>query len=709
MHFNPGLSFRFVVISLSLVLSPISVAQIIFVDASATGPVEDGSSWCTAYVHLQDALEAASQVDSGVTEIRVAQGTYYPDDGLSQTPDDSTSTFELSENLMLAGGYAGCSQPDPDDRDFDLFPTILSGDIQQDDDLVDGYECCLSHDESGCFEKACQEQICAGGSTCCEPDGTWTPFCAGGAADFCKVELNGVCNNANNILSAGSGTVIEGLIIEKACGRRNTSQSGLQAFGSTIRDVELRRNYHAERVGGGRAAANLGDCTVERCVFTDNQSHIYQFGDATVTVTGQSVFQDCDFIGNKFFDSTAGTLGVAMLVLQESNVTIDRCRFIGNRNTSGSVYGGAIAAFEANLTITNSLISDNGPAWRGGGIASVGDLSTLKIVNSTIARNSSLINDVGAGLWLQSRNPLTLENSVIWNNQGDSDSSLDEQIYINDAPLVIENSCVQFLNNLTGGNINTAPQFVDADGPDDLAGTADDDYRLSAISNVDVSPCVDAGNDSTIPADTIDADDDGDVDEPLPLDVNGNARQVALLPGTPIGQSVDIGAYEVQTLFATNAGSRYLQITPQTIVSEDVAIRISSDEFPCLDLYVDTNGTLTALPVYQAAAAWATVFIKDQSFIPGSRYTVTVESTSSSELIRTDVDLGSWGDVDNNGAANFADVQLIVLAFQGSFDPATDLEPCIPNGIINFADIQQGILAFQGASFETLGCASPCP
>jgi len=93
------------------------------------------------------------------------------------------------------------------------------------------------------------------------------------------------------------------------------------------------------------------------------------------------------------------------------------------------------------------------------------------------------------------------------------------------------------------GNIDADPLFVDADGPDDIPGTEDDDLRL-----LPGSPCIDAGDNTAVPADTADLDGDGDTTEPVPLDLDGNPRimddpsTVDTGNGTP--PIVDMGACE---------------------------------------------------------------------------------------------------------------------------------------------------------------------
>jgi hypothetical protein len=101
---------------------------IIYVDKDAPGPTHDGSSWNDAYTDLQDALGSASPGD----DIRVAQETYYPDSGT-----DRTVSFELTDHVDVFGGYAGFGEPDPDARDPEGNPTILSGDLGMLDNNID--------------------------------------------------------------------------------------------------------------------------------------------------------------------------------------------------------------------------------------------------------------------------------------------------------------------------------------------------------------------------------------------------------------------------------------------------------------------------------------------------------------------------------------------------------------------------------------------
>ena len=73
-------------------IAAVGRAQTIYVDAAATGDA-DGTSWCDAFVHLQDALLAAET--DGAHTIHVAGGTYRPDRGNGQTALDRAASFNL--------------------------------------------------------------------------------------------------------------------------------------------------------------------------------------------------------------------------------------------------------------------------------------------------------------------------------------------------------------------------------------------------------------------------------------------------------------------------------------------------------------------------------------------------------------------------------------------------------------------------------------
>lgn len=102
-------------------------------DAAANG---DGLTWDTALNDLQTALFLA-RVVPGDLEIRVGAGLYLP----SQTGDRAASfdldrtSMQSAVTLTIKGGFRGLSGGgDPNDRDLDDFRTVLSGDLDGNDE-----------------------------------------------------------------------------------------------------------------------------------------------------------------------------------------------------------------------------------------------------------------------------------------------------------------------------------------------------------------------------------------------------------------------------------------------------------------------------------------------------------------------------------------------------------------------------------------------
>ena len=95
------------------------------VKPDATGTPHDGSSWNQAYTDLQAAMDASSEDD----EVWVASmlGTPY-------VPGSTrTSTFSLKHNVAVYGGFDG-TESSRNDRDYVANVTILSGDVNGDDE-----------------------------------------------------------------------------------------------------------------------------------------------------------------------------------------------------------------------------------------------------------------------------------------------------------------------------------------------------------------------------------------------------------------------------------------------------------------------------------------------------------------------------------------------------------------------------------------------
>ena len=109
-----------------------------YVDHDAVGRAT-GESWVDAFLTVGDALEVAQPGD----QIWVAEGVYYPDQ--IGRPDDKTQvvdsndiriSYRVPSGVKLYGGFAG-TEADLAARNWEQHATVLSGDIEQDDELKD--------------------------------------------------------------------------------------------------------------------------------------------------------------------------------------------------------------------------------------------------------------------------------------------------------------------------------------------------------------------------------------------------------------------------------------------------------------------------------------------------------------------------------------------------------------------------------------------
>jgi len=134
-------------------------------------------------------------------------------------------------------------------------------------------------------------------------------------------------------------------------------------------------------------------------------------------------------------------------------------------------------------------------------------------------RNNAATYAYGNGGGLRtSGSTSTISNCIFWNNSDKTGvTQAGRSTHNHGGQLLV---CAG-LDRIAGrhGNTGTDPQMPDPDGPDNTIGTVDDDLGLLASS-----PCADAGDNNAVPADALDLDGDGNIAEPIPFDLLGNAR-----------------------------------------------------------------------------------------------------------------------------------------------------------------------------------------
>ena len=243
-----------------------------------------------------------------------------------------------------------------------------------------------------------------------------------------------------------------------------------------------------------------------------------------------------------------------------SPLSLAGCAFQGNTATRGAGLYIDIAA----PRLANCTFSGNLAAASGGGLYNASGSSPV-LTNCTFAMNV-VSQGSGSGGAVYNTATAALTNCILWGNSATNGPQI--QQVGSSAAIAVAYSAIQ--GGYTGaGNISADPRFVrnPSRGTDGVWGTADDDYGdLRLQPN---SPCIDAGNNAALPADTLDLDRDGDTAEPIPFDLAGGPRRwdFPAVPDTGNGTApvVDMGAYEATGLIVqgTSAADHlYLRLDP---------------------------------------------------------------------------------------------------------------------------------------------------
>ena len=608
-------------------------------DAPAGG---NGSSWKTAYRFLQDALAAAGKPGSGVNEIRVAQGTYRPDqDSVNpQGTQDQQATFALVDGIALRGGYAGIGTPDPDARDIQRFETFLTGQIYSQCYIVsysniDHVVTSISNSASTTLDGVtvkCGQVTQPGGSAIYMTDSelivldstfmnnTGERFDGGcvwaqsSTLSFfnCLFTSNSDFGDANGIYCIGSSLTLMGCaFIENGCGNtvRNVEGTTAIIIGCTFDSNDTGACGGNAGIGTSHSAATIADCLfvknddegsgamsnyysivdVADCIFDDNDgdgSGAMYNGYSCVSVRG------CTFINN---GGALGQVAGGAMLNYHSDVIIEGSRFY--LNAAGSHPGGGIHNVASTALISNSLFFRNYASF-GGAIGNT-DLSTAVIVNCTFfgnVDNNSGPTSGSAAIDVEAGSSALLTNSIVWNH--------DQNVFDGAGELLIAYSNVEDAVPPGSGNISLLPLFVElpAPGNDNTWGTPDDNYGNFRL--LPGSPGIDAGDNTAVPPDQFDLDNDGDTAEPIPFDLSGLPRFVddpkTIDTGNGLPPIVDMGAYE----FTGTVNP--LDLTGDGVVDAADLAQLLADWGACSGCAADytADGIVSAADLAELLANW---------------------------------------------------------------------------------------------------------
>ena len=373
-HHPTGLGPSALLITLiGVVCSAAVEAQILYVDDDAP-PGGDGLSWDTPFKCLQDALYTAAG-DPSITEIRVAQGTYKPDqdEAGNVTPGDREATFQLMSGLALKGGYAGITEPDPDERDVELYETVLSGDLAGNDapdfenyDENSYHVVTVSDTDATVMLDGCT--VTSGSAT-----GEASDDQRGGGL-YCR---DATVALADCTVAANRASILSGGGVFAQGGRITFS-------GCTIRD------NRATSFGGGVSARYADLVWFEGCALTGNQAGA---GGAIDTLhCGSTVLTNCSFTANY-----AGNVGAGVFASVVAHLFVSNCEFVGNYCTDSAIpWGAGMAVRESRGTIQHCTFRENWTcanySWDEDTYASSAGLSVkggVTVANCLFVENSS--------------------------------------------------------------------------------------------------------------------------------------------------------------------------------------------------------------------------------------------------------------------------------------------------------------------------------
>ena len=514
-----------IVLSTSITISSsASAAPLpIHVDYTASG-LNDGTSWTNAYTDLQSALAIATSIN----QIWVAEGTYKPGSNRSDT-FQLTSGVELYGGFPEGGGAFG-------ERNWITYQTILDCDIGTPGDVSDN--CYHVVDVSNTDSSTVLEGFYIQHG---HADGGDTDSKGGGIKNYDGSPQLKLLSIRDNYAQTAGGMYNKNITAEPSLYKITFSNNTAMGLGGGMHNSSSAPKlwfvffgYNSSGSGGG----------ISNDASSPILSHLTMVGNSAAY--GGGIYNDDGsdpIITNSIFNGNdASENGGGVYSEYYSSPTFINVKFFGNT----AKLGGGMYNDQSDVDLVNVLFSGNYATDSGGGIYNMNS-SDLSLVQVTLSGNEVPLIYLG-GAMLISASTVTIDNSVIWGNPGHEEinvfmSSLD----INYS--VLKGGCPP-VPTTCDHLINSDPIFTRPPSPggDGVWGTSDDDYGDLHL-NIP-SPAIDAGDNTTVPADIYDLDSDANTSEKLPYDLDGRPRfvDVGIVPDTGNGTPpiVDMGAYETQ-------------------------------------------------------------------------------------------------------------------------------------------------------------------
>lgn len=333
-----------------------SNAAIWYVDLNASG-ANNGSSWTDAYIDLQDAIAASSFGD----DIWVAQGTYYPTSGTSQT-----IYFTPKNGTNVYGGFAGFETA-LNQRDFENNVTILSAEI--------GSGSASDNSKHVVYFNNVANQTRLDGFTLTGAYNSGVSAYGGGAK---------VIDSSPTIANC----IFQGNYAEDGGGALNHSNSGILTLENCVFDGNV-----GDTNGGGALRLYTGTVNISDCYFKSNQSDAY--GGAIFIYNAIVNISNSVFAGN-----IAQTSGSAIRIGDLGTLHLSNSLVVGNFTNTTAAITTSTFSNTSSHTVKNCTIAHNKQNNSGGSstASTVALNDEATVTNSIIYGNISTIQVLGTGL-----------------------------------------------------------------------------------------------------------------------------------------------------------------------------------------------------------------------------------------------------------------------------------------------------------------------